>query len=94
MNNCHPKHVVDNWLKDVDVQVWQVEKVIDFSMYGPNPTYPTNFIVKSQLLSAEVTVNNNIYIAKHQFENIDNWWPFTGTITGTFYTIDRTVHRP
>ena len=39
---CHDEKVINSWVDDIDVEVWSLQKVIDFDAYGDDPTYITN----------------------------------------------------
>ena len=39
---CHGKESINEWIKDVLIEVWSLERVVDNTKYGPNPTYRTN----------------------------------------------------
>jgi hypothetical protein len=66
-----------------------MQKVIDFNKYGTNPTYWTNMMYLSNLLDPTKILTNYIYIAKHWFDNIDSWLPFTPSVEGWYYAIGR-----
>ena len=44
---CHKKEDIDAWIKDVNIEVWTKQEVIDFSAYGKDPYYTTNLIQMS-----------------------------------------------
>ena len=44
---CHKKEIIDAWIKDVNVEIWTQQEVIDFGAYGNNPTYLTNLLYMS-----------------------------------------------
>ena len=48
----------------------------------------------SQLLDPDRIITNYIYIAKHIFDNLDDYWPFSYTVHGSFYQIGRIFTRP
>ena len=69
--------------------MWNMQKVIDFEKYGPNPIYWTNMMYTSNLLDPKHIVTNYIYIAKHVFDNVDSWLPFISEVKGWYYAIGR-----
>ena len=46
------------------------------------------------MLDKDITISNIIYLAEHQYENVDNWMLFSNTIVGNFYSILNIVSRP
>jgi hypothetical protein len=40
--NCHEEKKIDEWVGDIDVEIWTLNKVIDFDAYGDDPTYIVN----------------------------------------------------
>ena len=92
-SHCHSWGTINNWINDIEVELWNMQKVIDFSDYGEDPTYWTNMIYTSNLLKKDQSTTNRIYIQKHTFNNIDSWIPFAKTYTGLFYQIGRQLAR-
>ena len=39
---CKSKEEIDEWVKDIDVEVWTMEKKLDHKKYGQNPEYYIN----------------------------------------------------
>jgi hypothetical protein len=88
-STCHKKETVDAWLTDVDVEMWAMQKVVDFKKYGLDPTYWTNLMYTASLLDVKLITKNYIYIATHVYDNVDSWLPFTQDITGQYSSIGR-----
>jgi len=86
---CYTPEEINEWMGDVEVDMWNMQKVIDFEKYGLNPTYWTNMIYTSNLLDPRLIITNYIYIAKHTFDNVDSWLPFTSDVIGWYYAIGR-----
>ena len=82
---CHPKPIIDKWIKDVSVEVWNNQKSIDMEKYGPDPTYENDYRHNIYLLDKERSRTDYIYISEHIFDNVDSYWPFSSTTSGTFY---------
>ena len=91
---CHSDYKINTWIKDVNVQSWSLNKVIDFDYYGDDPTYWVNEMLKSNLLHEEYIVTNYLYIANNLYDNQDHWWPFSNRFDGNFYKIDKIKERP
>ena len=85
---CHKKTDIDKWIKDLDVEVWIMQKTIDFAAYGPDPTYLTNRLYSSVLLDPSKIWIKYYYIGRHIFSNLDSYWPFVGRKNGYFYQVD------
>ena len=47
---CYSKHIINEWIKDVEVNVWSNQKSIDMEAYGSDPTYENNFLHDIYLL--------------------------------------------
>ena len=45
--SCHSKKMINEWIKDVNVEIWNQQEVKDFGAYGPHPTYITNLLYLS-----------------------------------------------
>ena len=50
---CHPKPIIDEWIKDINVEIWSNEKNIDMTKYGPDPTYEDDYMHDIYLLEHE-----------------------------------------
>ena len=74
---CHSEHIINEWIEDVDVQVWSTSKKIDSEKYGQNPDYFVNSLISSRIVNPNTSYNNYLYIEKHSFDNLDNWLPFS-----------------
>jgi hypothetical protein len=93
LKTCADKTTIDKWIADVDVSMWAMYKVIDFDKYGEDPTYWTNTMFSASLLDVKLITDNYIYLAKHVYDNIDSWLPFSSDITGYFYSVGRQFNR-
>ena len=65
--DCHNKTVINEWIKDINVEIWTMQKVIDFEKYGSDPTYFTNMIYTSRLLDPLKIFIEYLYIGKHMY---------------------------
>ena len=81
-------------MKDVLVRIWNMQKSLDMSAYGPDPTYQTNKVYDIYLLDPIKAQTNYIYVSRHNYDNLDSIWPFAGTMSGYFYQIDNILKRP
>jgi hypothetical protein len=73
--DCHDKTTIDKWISDLDVQVWNMNKVINFGAYGPDPTYYVNKLFNSMILDPNRIISNYMFITKNIFNNVDSYWP-------------------
>ena len=53
--------------------------------YGSEPFYENDYIFDLYLLDPVKSRTNQIYISKHSFNNVDNYWPWSSSISGSFY---------
>ena len=44
---CHDETQINNWMEDVNVEIWTMQKSIDFTKYTADPTYWTNKLYSS-----------------------------------------------
>ena len=53
INKCHERkyckseNEINEWIEDVDVEVWVMQRRLDHHLYGPEPDYIVNELVKS-----------------------------------------------
>jgi hypothetical protein len=69
--------------------MWNMQKQVDFEKFGPDPTFWTNMMHTSNLLDPTHIISHFIYIAKHVFNNVDDWLPFVTDVTGWYCAIGR-----
>ena len=74
---CHSESIINEWIQDVDVQVWTQSKKIDSQKYGQNPDYLVNSMISTKLMDPNISYNNYMYIVRHTFDNLDSWLPFS-----------------
>jgi len=55
---CHKKGDIDEFIKEVTVEIWSQQLTIDFLDSGQNPTYLTKTMQKQQLLDPNRYLNN------------------------------------
>ena len=73
---CHQRSTIDYWIEDVEIELWNMQKVIDFEKYTHDPTYWTNLMYTSNLLNKGWLNTNYVYISKHIYYNLNSWLPF------------------
>ena len=78
----------------MDVQVWTIQKIIDYEAYGADPSYYVNHLQRSSLLDPLFIVTQYLYIANNVYDNLDHWWPFSDRFDGNFYQVDKIISRP
>ena len=48
---CKSEEVIDEWIKDAQIDSWVVQQSIDFELYGQKPIYYNMKVMRSWLLS-------------------------------------------
>jgi hypothetical protein len=73
---CKSDEEINEWIKDVNVEIWGIEEKIDYSDYSDKPFYRMNTLYNSVLLNPIQIQTNYMFLSKTMFEYLDDWVPF------------------
>lgn len=97
-NDCYSSDVIDDYVKDLELNVWAINSKINFTDRVTLPAFRVQDMYHSTILntSQEVVVRRPyIYLRKNLIETEDNIvYPFSKDFSGTFYDVGRAIERP
>ena len=93
---CEKDEVINEYIKDISVDAWNVQESIDFTKYnGVRPTYKMQDKFGSWLLHPGVHTWEYQYFQMHEIEAMDNFIQIdVPTYEGRYYTLGKRMNNP
>ena len=75
-NHCKPQAEIDEWIKDLQIDMWATHFKMDFNKFHGQPLAQVNDIFTSSIMSTQVQPQELIYLRTHEYETHDSFFNF------------------
>ena len=93
--DCASPEEIEEYVKDLQIDTWNMFEKIDYTDYIDRPAYRVQDIIGSSLVTPGRVDKLILYLRQHYVETQDEWMQLGQyTFKGYFYQIGKTVNRP
>ena len=94
LSECYDDHVIDNYVKTLQIDSWVVEEKFDYDQYENKPIFLNQRLVSSDLLDPSWTKNKVVSLKMNTIKLRDYIFQFgVDSYYGSFFNLDKIIDK-